>query len=70
VHLHRLINRVIVTWTPSCEICLRRLTLKNLNVCSENPFAHFEESLHMITSILDLKLVKLACPGGVVPGYV
>jgi hypothetical protein len=26
------------------------MELKNLNACSENPFAHFEESLRTITS--------------------
>jgi hypothetical protein len=30
---------------------LRSLEMKNLNVCSENPFAHFEESLRTITQI-------------------
>jgi hypothetical protein len=31
-------------------MCLRSLELRNLNARSENPFAHFEESLRTITT--------------------
>jgi hypothetical protein len=55
------LGQVICAFTPrnwphsghlrACEMCLRGLELKNLNASSENPFAHFEESLGTITNV-------------------
>jgi hypothetical protein len=40
-------------------MCLHSLELTNLNVRSENPFAHFEESSRTITKIFMHKLSQL-----------